>query len=327
MSQRANPRLIGLFVLGALVLLVAAVAAVGGGRLFARAETFVMFFEDDVGGLTVGASVTFRGVRIGSVTNIQIRYDTEARDITIPVLVKLEKRQSALAGSADWESIDALIARGLRGQLKLQSFVTGQVIIELDFDPTSKPRLVGVVTTYPEIPTRRSSISEFRATLSDLIAEIRRLPIDQILERVSDMAANLSTLIIHVDWLVSDINSQVNASFEQVPALLTESRKLVADLDVTARDISKLARDVDARVPGLGQGAANAIAELDKTLKQAQRSLVSIEGTLGDRSALQFQMNQALTEITAAASAMRVLAEYLQENPGVLLSGKGAQPR
>ena len=67
--------------------------------------------------------------------------------------------------------------------------------------------------------------------------------------------------------------------------------------------------------------------QLDHTLKQAQASLSSIEGTLGDRSAFQFQLNQALTEITAAAGAMRVLAEYLQENPGVLLSGKGAQPK
>ncbi len=327
MSKRANPRLIGMFVLGALVLLVAALAVAGGGRLFARSETFVMFFEDDVNGLQVGAPVTFRGVRIGSVTSVQIRYDTDAREITIPVLVQLEKRQSALAGSTGWESLEELVARGLRAQLKLQSFVTGQVSIELDFDPTIKARFVGVVQNYPEIPTKRSSISEFRATLSDLITEIRKLPIDEILERVSDVSANLSTLIIHVDYLVTDINNHVNASFEQVPALMSESRKLVADLDVAARDISKLTRDVNARVPGIGQGAVTAIAELDKTLKQAQSSLSSIEGTLGDRSALQFQMNQALTEITAAASAMRVLAEYLQENPGVLLSGKGAQSK
>jgi paraquat-inducible protein B len=62
---------------------------------------------------------------------------------------------------------------------------------------------------------------------------------------------------------------------------------------------------------------------LNKTLEQAQASLGSMQDALGDRSPLQFQMRQALTEITAAASAMRVLAEYLQQNPGVLLSGKG----
>jgi paraquat-inducible protein B len=100
---------------------------------------------------------------------------------------------------------------------------------------------------------------------------------------------------------------------------------MVADLDTVARDLSKLTRDVNKDVPAISKGAADAIARLNKTLERAQTSMSSIENNLGERSPLQYQMNQALTEITAAASAMRNLAEYLQENPSVLLSGKGAE--
>jgi paraquat-inducible protein B len=325
MSQKANPRLIGIFVIGAIALLVAAVVAVGSGRFFTRAQTYVMFFEDDVGGLQVGAPVTFRGVRLGSVTGIQIRYDTDARQITIPVMVELDMRQVRLVGRASQETIDQLIERGLRARLKLQSFVTGQAGVELDFDPGSPAHFVGIVKNYPEIPTQRSSISEFRATLTDLISELRKLPVGELLERVNDISANLSTLIIHVDGLVVDVNNHLNDSFTEVPALVAESRGMVADLDTVARDLSKLTRDVNKDVPAISKGATDAIARLNKTLERAQTSMSSIENNLGERSPLQYQMNQALTEITAAASAMRNLAEYLQENPSVLLSGKGAE--
>lgn len=324
MSRRANPRLIGIFVLGALTLLIGALAVFGGGRLFAAKETFVMFFEDDVAGLQIGAPVTFRGVRVGSVKDIRIRYDTDSRDFTIPVIVVLEKGKAIVEGQSGWESIDQLVERGLRAQLKLQSFVTGQVVIELDIDPKAPARLVGTIRDYPEIPTRRSSISQLRATVSDLIAELRRLPVDRLIEQFTTMSEGMSTLVIHADALIADINTHVNASFSDVPALVGETRKMVADIDVAAREVTNLTREAGARVPQITAGTLDAVNRLNKTLEQAEASFGAVQDTLGDRSPLQFQMNQALTEITAAASALRVLAEYLQENPGVLLSGKGA---
>jgi paraquat-inducible protein B len=323
MSRRANPRFIGLFVLGALALLIGALAVFGGGRLFAAKETFVMFFEDDVAGLQIGAPVTFRGVRVGSVKDIRIRYDTDSRDFTIPVIVELEKGKAIVQGQTGWESIDQLIERGLRAQLKLQSFVTGQVVIELDIDPKAPARLVGSIPAYPEIPTRRSSISQLRATVSDLIAELRRLPVDRLIEQFTAMSESTSTLVNHADSLLADINTHVNASFAEVPALVGETRKMVADIDLAAREITNLTREAGANVPQITAGTLDAVNRLNKTLEQAEASFGAVQNTLGDRSPLQFQMSQALTEITAAASALRVLAEYLQENPGVLVSGKG----
>ena len=158
MSRRANPRAIGVFVLGALALLVAALAIFGGGRVFGPKETFVMFFEDDVGGLQVGAPVTFRGVRVGTVTDVRIRYDTDHQSVSIPVYVQLDRRQVVVAGERGWEQTSEMIKRGLRAQLKMQSFVTGQVAVDLDFQPRTPARLVGIINNYPEIPTVRSSI-------------------------------------------------------------------------------------------------------------------------------------------------------------------------
>ena len=325
MSRRASPRAIGVFVLGALALLVGAVVIFGGGKVFVPKETFVMFFEDDVGGLQVGAPVTFRGVRVGSVTGVSIRYDTDNLTVTIPVYVQIDRRQVTVTGTRTWEEAGEMIKRGLRAQLKVQSFVTGQVAIDLDFQPSAPMRLVGAINNYPEIPTVRSSISQLRATFSDLVEEIRKLPLDELIREVTVTSQNMATLLSHVDTLVQDTNVHVNKSFEEVPGLVKDARQTMSELNSAARDISKLSRDLNKNVPEITQGTAQAVARLNKTLEQAQVSLAALHDAVGDRSPLQYQMTQALTEITAAASSMRVLAEYLQQNPGVLLSGKGPQ--
>lgn len=325
MSRRANPRSIGVFVLGALALLVGALAIFGGGRVFGPKETFVMFFEDDVGGLQVGAPVTFRGVRVGTVTDVRIRYDTDNQSVSIPVYVQLDRRQVVVAGERGWEQISEMVKRGLRAQLKMQSFVTGQVAVDLDFQPRTPARLVGIINNYPEIPTVRSSISQLRATFSDLVEEIRKLPLDQLIREVTTTSQNMAALLAHVDTLVQDTNTHVNKSFEEVPGLIRDARQMMTEVNTAARDFSKLSRDLDKSVPEISQGTAQAVDRLNKTLDQAQVSLTALQDAVGDRSPLQYQMTQALTEITAAASSMRVLAEYLQQNPGVLLSGKGNQ--
>lgn len=325
MSRRANPRAIGVFVLGALALLVAALAIFGGGRVFGPKETFVMFFEDDVGGLQVGAPVTFRGVRVGTVTDVRIRYDTDHQSVSIPVYVQLDRRQVVVAGERGWEQTSEMIKRGLRAQLKMQSFVTGQVAVDLDFQPRTPARLVGIINNYPEIPTVRSSISQLRATFSNLVEEIRKLPLDELIREVTATSQNMAALLAHVDTLVQDTNSHVNKSFEEVPGLIRDARQMMTEVNTAARDFSKLSRDLDKNVPEITQGTAQAVDRLNKTLDQAQVSLTALQDSVGDRSPLQYQMTQALTEITAAAGAMRVLAEYLQQNPGVLLSGKGNQ--
>ena len=73
MKKRINPTRIGVFVVGAIALAVAAVIVFGGGRFFAEKETYISFFEGSVFGLNQGAAVNCRGVRIGSVTDIKLQ--------------------------------------------------------------------------------------------------------------------------------------------------------------------------------------------------------------------------------------------------------------
>ena len=85
MGRKANPVLIGAFVVGAIALGVVGIVVFGSGRLFADTTPFVMYFTGSVDGLNVGSPVKFKGVEIGAVTSIQLDIGEEAR---IPVWIE-----------------------------------------------------------------------------------------------------------------------------------------------------------------------------------------------------------------------------------------------
>jgi paraquat-inducible protein B len=181
MSKQASKTLIGAFVLGALGLIIAGVVVFGSGKFLRKVEKAVMFFEGSVQGLQVGAPVVFRGVQIGHVTNIVL--EVNEKDLTghIPVYIEIypHKVVPIGGGSFDQRYRQALIEKGLRAQLELQSFVTGQLVVNLDFYPNTPIRLVGLEKEYPEIPTIPSGIEQLKK-------RIEQLPLKEIADRLNE---------------------------------------------------------------------------------------------------------------------------------------------
>jgi paraquat-inducible protein B len=320
MSRRADPKLIGLFVLGAVAILVAALVVFGSGRLFVRSQTFVLFFQDDVAGLNVGAPVTFRGVRIGSVTNILIRYDSQSGRATVPVYITVQSGKVIVAennnNNDEPDTPEALVAKGLRAQLRTQSFVTGLLAVNLDFEPGMPPMLVGADPRYPEIPTVRSSIAELRSTFSDVVADFRKLPLGEMIQQMAVSARNLDKLVNDTDVLIVNVNGRLDETLREMPPALKS-------ISQAAQDVSRLTRNVDQGVPAIRDGAVEAIGRLNETLAEVQKTMNGIQSAVGDASPLQSQMNRTLSDIGDAAIAVRTLAEYLNQNPRALLTGRG----
>ncbi|HEU0070722.1 MAG TPA: MlaD family protein [Alphaproteobacteria bacterium] len=322
MSRKADPKLIGLFVVGAVALLIGLVIALGGGRLFATTKTYVMFFADDVNGLQVGGAVNFRGVRVGSVKDIVLAYDSDKREVAIPVYVTLDQSRVRVSGEGHLDDMTQLIERGLRAQLRNQSFVTGQMTVELDFNRAVPARILGLEPRYPEIPTVRSSFSEIRATFGDLVADIRKLPIEEMMTKFSATLINLDKLVIDMNTLVNTTNAAVGNLDQRTGQALSPVPEMLRSMDRAARDVSKLASDVNAQVPGVSQRLVGAIEQLNATLMQAEQAMGSVQSGFGDGSQLNYQASRALEDIREAATALRGLADYLQQNPNAILTGK-----
>jgi len=81
MSKQANMALIGGFVVGALALVFAGVMVFGSGKFLQETANYVLYFDGSLKGLNVGSPVVWKGVKIGSVTDIQLQAD--AVDLTI----------------------------------------------------------------------------------------------------------------------------------------------------------------------------------------------------------------------------------------------------
>ena len=151
MSKPANKTLIGVFVIGAIVLAIIAVIIFGSGKFFAEKMPLVMYFEGSVAGLNVGSPVMFKGVKVGVVKDIVLRFDSNNISFLIPVYAELDPKRFHVIGKiADETELDKeLIKRGLRARLELQSMVTGQLMVDLDFYPDKPAKLVGLDKGYP----------------------------------------------------------------------------------------------------------------------------------------------------------------------------------
>jgi len=240
MGKQANKTLIGVFVLIAIVLVIAAVLAFGSGRFFKHTTKFVLFFEGSVKGLQVGAPVMFEGVKVGQVTDIALQLDAKDLSVFIPIYIEIDPAtikviNSTLPKGRD-EYIQPLIEKGLRAQLQIQSFVTGQLMVYLDFWPEKPIRLVGAEDgAYPEIPT-------IPTDLQDLTRRLGSLPLKEILDKLN------ATL----DGIERIANSpKLHASMDSLDRLLKNADRILAQYDglgpqtnKTLEDVSRMSRSL-----------------------------------------------------------------------------------
>jgi len=131
MNKRISPAMIGAFVLGAVVLIVIAILVFGSGRLFRQTRNFVLYFDNSVNGLRIGAPVKVKGVEIGSVKDIRLLVGQGTAGDKIPVIIEIDLKKLTRRGATTTATVDpeamqqAIVDRGIRGQLDMESLVTG----------------------------------------------------------------------------------------------------------------------------------------------------------------------------------------------------------
>jgi len=188
MNKKVSKTVIGVFVSGALVLLLVAVVVFGSGELFKRTNKFVLYFDGSVKGLSLGAPVVFRGVSIGFVKDISLIYDSKAGTIMLPVIVEIaQDRIKGAPSFGESDGVRKMIALGLRGNLEVQSFLTGQLMISFDFYKNKPVKLRGIISPYPELPTIPNS--------PDISEIMNELPIKEIAKNLQAATQGINKLV------------------------------------------------------------------------------------------------------------------------------------
>lgn len=304
MSQPVNKTMIGIFVVIAIGLVVTAIVILGSGKFLKEKPKFVMYFDGSVKGLSVGSPVVFRGVKIGSVIDIGMLFNTKDITVLIPVYVQLGEADVEIIDDATirikpgerkkivYEYTDALIKRGIRAQLETQSFVTGQLQIALDFYPNKPARFVGATTKYPEIPTIPTQLQE-------LTKRLEQIPIEDIVTKLR------STL--------EGIDKMANSP---------ELTRMMTSFGQTSDETKNLVREINLHVKPLAASIRGTSDEAGVTLKKLQSVADNIEYTTGENSILAYKLDKTLGEMERAARAIRLLAESIDEQPESLIFGK-----
>ena len=330
MSKQANKTIIGAFVLGAIALVVSGVLMFGSGKLLRDLETYVLYFEGSVKGLNIGSHVLFRGVKVGSVTDIVLQYNPEDLTVYIPVVIEVERDRfkSVTDKKRKKAQIRELIDRGLRAQLQLQSMVTGQLMVNLDFYPDEPIIMVSRENgRYPEIPAIPSDLQKITKT-------IENLPLDKIFNKLSESLdgiekivnspdlqgsiASLKKALDSADTLLVNINRKIDPLVSNIESTSDAARSAMVQAEKTLA--------MEEGVPGeLASSIKETLASTRTTLGEAEQSLISVKDIIDEDSPVVYELNKTLEDLSSAARSLRMLTDYLSRQPESLIMGEDRQ--
>jgi len=302
--KRTRSIMVGSFLLGALALGVIAILAFGGMNLLAHKLRVVVVFSDSIGGLEVGAPVTFRGARIGRVEGMRLHIDVHHQTSWLPVYLDLDLDRIAWAnGSVGGKRADlqAAVDSGLRAQLVSQGLVGGEMSVNLDYRPGTPARLSGHAEDAFEIPSVPSD-------LQDLKDQLLKLDLPLIGQKVRDLVSSVQLVTQQVGTrigpLADGLQTTLATTTEAVQRLQVESVRTLGDVD-------RLANESRRQIATNGD-------DLDRVLKKAAEATAradALVASLNDMTSARGDLQASLRDLAASASSLRGLTHDLERNP------------
>ena len=336
MSRRANPVTIGLFVVGAVVLLIGSLAFLGASKLMKENPRFVVFFDESVNGLDVGAWIKFKGVPIGRVDEIRIRMPSQkASSDGIPVIVELYDEKIVNKLGAPFVTRDAKVLadhveNGLRARLNTESLITGLLFVELDFVEDAP------VADYHqdpmeilEIPTIPSQLEEITRNATEAVAKVGDIDFAELNNGIQRLLDNVNQKIEDVD--TKQLSLRMNAILADVEAILDDGKilKVVEDLDATIVSVKALAVTIEAALPGIFEQVDQAFGSLDVTFDKASSTfdaasatLETVNETVSTDSPLYRELVSTVDQAQATLKAINDLVVFIENNPQALIKGR-----
>ena len=325
MSQKANPTLIGAFVFGAIVIAIGAVLFFGSANLFARKQLFETYFQQTVNGLAVGSNVKYKGVTVGKVTRVQLKFQGADEAPVVRVLYEINtdnllNKYGLSIDLSDRKVHEKAVANGFRAKLDFESLISGQLFIALDFYKDAAPPVLhanGNVDIF-EIPPQPSDIDAILADLTKAIGNIGSVDFASLAKELQGVlkSADAAIVSLHLDQLGPSIDKAANsisnlANGDQVKGALVSVRESFDQLTATLKSLNPAVGDLK---PTLDQARA--------ALTNLQKSTAQLDQILKPDSSLRYQLDSSLSEISSAASAIQQLSDFLQRHPNSILFGR-----
>jgi paraquat-inducible protein B len=269
--------------------------------------------------------VVFLGVKVGTVKQIKLGIDAETRRFMVPVIIEVEpnaveSRRGEQIDLRERSAVRLLVAQGLRARLKMQSLLTGQLYIDLDFYPDKLAKFVAIDSEVSEIPTILTAVEELTsklegfpmdAFLADLVGISRSLNKLLSSDSTGKIPGRLSTTLAHLESLSARLDRDGGPMLDEARGNLVEMRKALEAVQIAM-----------AKIGGVAEAGSPMVASLGKASEELARTAQTMQSLAGEESPTVRQLNTALKEISRAARALRLLAETLEQQPEAVLQGK-----
>ena len=310
---------VGMFVLGGLALGAAAILVFGGTRLFTTSIPAVTYFPGSVAGLSVGAPVTFRGVKVGTVKSMRVHVELSDLHAVIPVYLDLDPGQLAWTNGTPAPG-DAELRRavqaGLRAQLVAQSLVTGQLAVDLDFRAGPAPAdSAGAVL---EIPAVTSDMQHLKDQLTELnlpaLADKASRALTALQHILDDLGGQTQPLVQSVLLATADARTTLQTATAAIRAVQADAGRTLGGVDRLSQAGSRAVTNAGARLDVVLARASLALAEAD-TLTASLNTITTA------RSPERADLQATLRDLAASASSLRSFTRDLQRNPAGTLLG------
>lgn len=319
---------IGAFIVGAILLVFIALLFFSGGQLFSPKERVVMYFEESVQGLQIGAPIKLKGVVLGEITDIQINFPSDdtnggdnngnGKNIATTVTADLALQRISRKGiTVDRDFFEDAINKGLRAQLNYQSFLTGLLYVELDFFPGTTPKLYNLQNKYLEIPTASTAFEEISKNLQEM-------NIKGLIDNLDKLAVQINK-IAHsgaIEQTLGSVKSAADSVALTSNTLNQEVTVLSKNLNRTSTELNQLLVTLNQQAPALAGNINTSLMELQKSLAQFSKAAEGINQSFSEDAPLVNQLTTTLEDVSRSAKAFRSLSETLEQQPEALLRGK-----
>lgn len=318
MSRSANPVAIGLFTLITIALAILLVMLFGGSDWWSPKERYVLLYDSSIRGLNVGAPVTLKGVTIGQVTDTRVTLYGETSDILNTVTIEIDPSALKYQGRDDkGVSVDDLLKRGLRAQLRQQSLLTGLLYVDVDFDPGKPAAYKPVKTDFPQLPTTPTNLEQLSRDLESV--DVNRLANDlqQALSGISQLLNDPA-----MQQLAGNLGNAVKALEDTANRLGMVGDQLGKDYSLLAQSANTLLNSANRDMPALVTKLDDTLAALRQSADNMDRFAANAAFLASDDSPALYRLNNAAKSINDAADQLRGLSNLLERQPEVLLYGK-----
>jgi len=343
LKTKLSPAIVGAFVIGACALGVIALLSFGGMSFLSKPQRFVVDFDESIHGLDLGSPVKLRGVRVGRVVDLGVRFDAQRQRAMPRVICEFNRDivNNAQGQPLDLSSraaLEAMVGQGLRAQLGIIGLATGLLYVELDFYnegdsiasggafpsgvlPTQARQIKGAAPLVA-VPALRSTISELQASVSDILANLREVDLAALSREIYALSVSVRNQVDTLD--LATLSAEWAEAGAAVNALASspEAAQLFVSLDETLADLRRVLDRLDTQLETSGAGLDQTLTEVRTALEgfgaasRAAEKLITAPSGLGEEATF------ALRRIGEAASAVERLADMLEQNPRALIFGK-----